>query len=354
MVDTAPEALAVVAGAVSERIAGILAAEAHRWAAVDPGLRAPFDALGGVVSSGGKRLRPAFCYWSFVGAGGDPEDPAVIDAGAALELFHTMAVVHDDVMDRSHRRHGVETIHVAFADRHADNGWRGDAGRFGEGVAILMGDVAHVYADQLLAGAPTAATDVFDQMRLEVNAGQYLDLLGAARGVPSVEEARRICRYKTASYTVERPLQLGAALAAPDQLADLLEPLSAYGAPLGQAFQLRDDLLGVFGDPAVTGKPVGEDLREGKPTMLVALAYQEANTAQRGVLDEHFGAAGITGEEIGPLQAVIEKTGARVELEATIDRLVGAAVAAAAELPLLPEARAALGGIARFVAGRDR
>ncbi len=342
-----------VAEAVGERITRVLEADAHRWASVDPELLAPFDALR-AVSSGGKRLRPAFCYWSFVGAGGSPEDPAVIDAGAAIELLHTMALVHDDVMDRSRRRHDVDTIHVTFAQRHAAAGWRGDAGRFGEGVAILMGDVAQVYADRLLAGAPPAALATFDEMRLELNAGQYLDLLGSARGAPTVEEARRICRYKTATYTVERPLHLGAALAAPDRLDELVGPLSAYGAPLGEAFQLRDDLLGTFGDPGVTGKPVGEDLREGKPTMLVALAYQGADAAQRAVLDEHIGRADLGAADVARVQSVIEATGGRAELEATIARLVAGALAASGELPLCGRARTALGHMARFVAGRDR
>jgi geranylgeranyl diphosphate synthase type I len=288
-----------------------------------------------------------------VGAGGRPDDPAIIDAGAALELVHTMAVVHDDVMDASDRRHGVDTIHVGFAKRHAERGWRGDPERFGEGVAILMGDVAHACADRLLASAPPVAADVFERMRLEVNAGQCLDLLVAAGRVPTVEQARRICRYKTATYTVQRPLELGAALAAPHRVGELAGPLSAYGVPLGEAFQLKDDLLGTFGDPATTGKPVGEDLREGKATMLVALAYQGAGPAERALLADRLGAADLTGDEVVRLQTVIEQTGARHQVEQAVARLVEESLAAVNVLPLGEPARTELAGIAHFVAGRD-
>jgi geranylgeranyl diphosphate synthase type I len=256
-------------------MAALLDIEVQRWGTFDDNLKEPFAYLRDLVLSSGKRLRPAFCYWGYVGAGGDPRDQAPIDAGAALELLHTFALVHDDVMDDSHTRRGMETVHWAFRDRHAAAGWAGEGRRFGEGVAILIGNIAFVYADILLAGAPPAAIKVFGELRLEVNIGQYLDLLGTARRDASLELAERICQYKTGKYTIERPLHLGAALA--DRLDDLAPWYSAYGMPLGEAFQLRDDLLGVFGDSSLTGKPVGEDLREGKPTALYALARRRAS-----------------------------------------------------------------------------
>src|SRR5207248_344040 len=196
-----------------------------------------------LVLAGGKRLRPAFCHWGFVGAGGAPDDPMVVDAGAALELLHTFALVHDDVMDGSGRRRGMATVHRAFEDRHAAAGWSG------EGVAILVGDLAFVYADILLAAAPAPAGQVFSELRLEVNIGQYLDLLGTARRDATPELAERICQYKSGKYTIERPLHLGAALAG--RLDDLAPAYTAYGMPLGEAFQLRDDLLGAFGDSSL-------------------------------------------------------------------------------------------------------
>ncbi len=213
--------------------------------------------LRSAVLGGGKRLRPAFCYWSFVGAGGDPAAPLVLDAGAALEMLHAAALSHDDVIDGSDRRHGTDTVHVAYEARHREGAWRGDRARFGMGVAILLGDLALAYSDRLLAGAPPAARAVFDEVRIEVNVGQYLDILGAAERVgaaplsieAAVDRARRICHYKTAKYTVERPLHLGAALAAPARAGELAGPLSAFGLPLGEAFQLRDDLLDLYGDP---------------------------------------------------------------------------------------------------------
>ena len=351
MARPAPGTLAEIARRVDARIDELLTAELARWTGVDADLAEPLGRLRQLVLAGGKRLRPAFCHWAFVGAGGDRDDPLVVDAGAALELLHTFALVHDDVMDGSARRRGLDAVHVAFEARHQVGGWRGEARRFGEGVAILVGDLAFVYADLLLADAPRAALDVFTELRLEVNIGQYLDLLGTVRGEPTAEAARRICVYKSGKYTVERPLHLGAALAG--RLADLEGPLTAYGIPLGEAFQLRDDLLGAFGDAAVTGKPVGEDLREGKPTALVAHARGRASGAAATLLAERLGVSDLDGAEVTALQDVLVSTGARARVEADIARLVGEALEALAAAPLAPEASSALEELAHFVAGRD-
>lgn len=349
-----PDAVRSVAAAVDARLESVLGAEVRRWSAVDGDLAAPFSALRDYVMAGGKRLRPAFCHWAFVGAGGDPGSPAVLDAGAALEMLHTAALVHDDIIDGSVTRHGADTVHVRFADRHRASGWAGRPDRFGEGAAILIGDLALVYSSRLLAGAPGPAAAVFEEMRLEVNVGQYLDILGGAEGVrgdgsTAAERARHICRYKTAKYTIERPLHLGAALAAPGRLDELTGPLSEFGLPLGEAFQLKDDLLGVFGDAAVTGKPVGDDLREGKPTLLAGLA-----AARDPSFADGFGDPCLDAEGVARLQAVIEKTGARAEVEKRIADLVDRAGRALTGLPLTRDSVAALGEIARYVAGRDR
>jgi geranylgeranyl diphosphate synthase type I len=346
-----PASLTDIAKRVDARIEELLTAEIARWQAVDPDLVAPLTALRDLVMAGGKRLRPAFCHWAYVGAGGAPEDDAVARAGAALELLHTFALVHDDVMDGSARRRGRSTVHRVFEDLHEADGWRGEGRRFGEGVAILVGDLAFVYADHLMGEAPRPALDVFTELRLEVNIGQYLDLLGTARGRVDLERARRICRYKSGKYTIERPLHLGAALAG--RLDDLAAPLSAYGEPLGEAFQLRDDLLGVFGDTSVTGKPVGEDLREGKPTALHAWAAGRATGGDAVLLSQRFGAADLTADEVGALQAVLESTGARHEVERAIERLTSEALGALAGLPLTAEAVEELELLACFVAGRD-
>ena len=333
---------------MDERIRRLLDAERARWTEVDPALAEPLDALAKLVVSGGKRLRPAFCHWAFVGAGGDGDDPAVVDAGAALELLHTFALIHDDIMDGSSTRRSMETIHVLFEERHALDGWRGEGRRFGEGVGVLVGDLAFVYADKLLAGAPDAALDVFTELRIEVNVGQYLDLVGTARGVTGEETARRISLFKSGKYTVERPLHLGAALAG--RLDELAGPLSAYGLPLGEAFQLRDDLLGAFGDESVTGKPVGEDLREGKPTLLYAAARSRVDHP----LLDRYGAPSLSDAEVSDLQDLLVGSGAVAHVEATIEARVREALVALDVVGLAAEARIALAELALFVAGRDR
>jgi geranylgeranyl diphosphate synthase type I len=346
---------------VNRRLEQLLGPEIERWASVDAELGDLLAMLEATVLSGGKRLRAAFCYWAFVGCGGEPGDPRAVDAGAALEMLHTAALLHDDIIDASTWRRGQETVHVRYAKRHRTSGWRGDSGRFGTGVGILLGDLALVYSDRLLGRAPTPAREVFDEVRLEVNLGQYLDLLGAARGLDGgdpasarVARTRRISTYKTAKYTVERPLHLGAALAAPDRFPGLAQPLSAFGLPLGEAFQLRDDLLGVFGDPAVTGKPVGDDLRDGKPTLLANLAHGRAPAAQARWFEARFGAPDLSPAEALELGQVMEATGARQEVEAAVARLAAMAEEALVALPVHPEARDALRDLAAFATARDR
>jgi geranylgeranyl diphosphate synthase type I len=347
---TAPASLLEIGIRVESRIGTLLGAEIDRWARLDSDLAEPLACLLRLVLAGGKRLRPAFCHWAFVGAGGDPDDCRVVDAGAALELLHTFALIHDDVMDGAVTRRGVDTVHVAFEARHAVAEWRGEGRRFGEGVAILVGDLAFVYADLLLADAPRTAIDVFTELRLEVNIGQYLDLLGTVRPAGGKEAARRIAQYKSGKYTVERPLHLGAALAG--RLDELAGPLSAYGMPLGEAFQLRDDLLGAFGDQSRIGKPVGGDLREGKPTALVALARERAEGEAARLL-ERLGAPDLSDQEVADLQSVLVDTRALAAVEEQIDALVDEALEALELADLSDVARRRLAELAWFVAGRD-
>ena len=346
-----PEALVSIAARVEERILLLLDAELARWRAVDPLLEAPLVALRDFIAAGGKRLRPAFCYSAYVGAGGDPESSAIVDAAAALELTHTFALVHDDVMDGSELRRGRDAIHRQFMRAHHAEHGRGEARRFGEGMAILIGDFAHVYADLFMRDATSTARDVFDTLRIELSVGQSLDLVNTARATTDGAAARRIAQYKSAKYTVERPLHLGAALA--ERLDDLAPHLSAFGLPLGGAFQLRDDILGAFGDADVTGKPVGDDLREGKVTPLVASAAAHAEPADQALLDR-LGAPDLDENDVAALQDLFVRTGALKEAEAEIDRLVTEARDALAVSPLTPAAKSHLGELATYVAWRDR
>jgi geranylgeranyl diphosphate synthase type I len=346
----APASLAAVGDRAEARIRRLLDAERQRWQPVDPSLSEALDALRALVVAGGKRLRPAFCHWAFVGAGGDPDDAVAIDAGAALELLHSFALVHDDIMDGSDRRRGEPAVHRAFEARHRQGGWRGPAARFGEGAAILVGDFAFVYADLLMAGAPPAARAIFDELRIELCVGQFLDLSATASGARDAERARTIEWYKSGKYTVERPLHVGAALAG--RLDELQDPLSAFGLPLGEAFQLRDDLLGVFGAEAVTGKPVGDDLREGKLTPLLAAATTRADGDELRLL-ERVG-SDLTAEEITAICDLLVRTGAVAEIEAAIERLVAESLAALDRVPITDDAKVALADLGRFVAWRDR
>lgn len=350
MPDPAPDPVdATWIALVEQRVQGVLDDERRRWSALDPAVDAPLAALAQLVGSGGKRLRPLFCRWGFIGAGGDPDDPTVLDVGAAFELLHAFALLHDDVMDGSDTRRRRPTVHAAFAAEHESQGWRGEPRRFGEGVAILLGDLAHVFADRLLEGASPATRTLWDELKVEINVGQYLDVVGTARGDTPLDEARRISRYKSGKYTIERPLHVGAALAG--RLDDLGGALTAYGDPLGEAFQLRDDVLGAFGDPTVTGKPVGDDLREGKPTPMLAIARGRADAAQRAVLGT-AGRSGLDPAGIRAVQAVLVDTGALAEVERTIGSLRTDAIEAVRCAPLEPVAIDALVSLADLVTER--
>jgi geranylgeranyl diphosphate synthase type I len=330
-----PFQAADLATRVQSALDGYVDAQRLRLAAVGPQLATMVDAIAELLS-GGKRLRPAFCYWGWRAAGADDAD-AVVRAAAALELLHACALIHDDVMDGSDTRRGRPSVHRRLAALHEASGWRGSASAFGSGGAILVGDLCLSWADGLLYESGLddrslrAGKPVLDEMRTELMAGQYLDLLEQAQAAGSVDGAMRVLRYKSAKYTVERPLQLGAALAGGS--TELAELFTAYGVPLGEAFQLRDDVLGVYGDPAETGKPAGDDLREGKQTLLVAYALAEASPAGVALLRNRLGDPALDEAGVDDLRTVIQTSGALARVEDLIGRLTGDALAALAAGP---------------------
>ena len=251
------------------------------------------------ASSGGKRFRAAFCWWGHhaVAELGDPagrvDSVSLLRACASLELLHASALVHDDYMDASDVRRGRPATHRAFEQLHREHGWPASPEQYGASAAILLGDLLLSWSDELLrtCGLPAErvldALGYFDLTRSEVVAGQFLDVSAQARGAADVDTAMTVLRYKSAKYSIERPLHIGAALAGAS--AEQITQLSRFGLPLGEAFQLRDDLLGVFGDPAVTGKPAGDDLIEGKRTVLVSLALDALPGPDAKVLDTALG-----------------------------------------------------------------
>jgi len=323
-----------VRAAVSAALSDFLAVQRQTLAAMDESLLPIIDEVC-AIADGGKRLRPLFAYWGWRGVrreSAGERDAAVLRAVAALEFVHASALVHDDVMDGALTRRGRPSTHVGFAARHGDGALAGDGDAFGVGAAILVGDLALVWSDELLrcSGISSAALSrarvVWDTMRTEVTAGQYLDLLRGAGGLPGVQGALTVARYKSAGYTVQRPLQLGAAIAGAGEGA--AEVYTAIGLPLGEAFQLRDDVLGVFGNPGFTGKPAGDDLREGKRTVLIAATLERASDAQASLVRRHLGDPHLSDEGVQDLRTVIADTGALAETERLIEDLTDRALAA--------------------------
>jgi geranylgeranyl diphosphate synthase, type I len=395
---------------VARALEQFLARQRETLAAVGPDLLPCLDAMEGLLA-GGKRLRPAFCYWGWRAAGGS-DCPEIFTAASALELLQASALVHDDVMDASDTRRGNPAVHRQFGNRFAAGklgpaarfrsggkplsaDWTGSAGRagsaragsaeqFGIGAAILVGDMLLAWTDELYHASGFApqvlasGQPALNAMRTEVAAGQYLDLLSQVSHNTSVRAALRVVTYKTAKYTIERPLQLGVALAVGAQTAATPADRSAqaragvpreteaartattieavcteFGIPLGIAFQLRDDVLGVFGDPARTGKPVSGDISEGKRTVLMAIARERANKSQARVLDRHLGDRSLTEAAAARVKAVLVDTGAVAECEALIGASVKEAVAALDGAPIAADAKAALAALAVTATDRE-
>lgn len=345
---------APVAAPVGKLLTDFLDEQVAALARLDPALERVGRELAGLVGAGGKRLRPAFVYWGYR-ASGAAHEPEVLRAAGAVELLHTFALVHDDVMDRSPERRGRPALHEALAALHREEGLAGDDRWFGIGGAILGGDLVFVWADRLFdatdlpAEAVDGARRVFSQLRVEVMAGQYLDLRLAGDRTAGEEQARRVALLKSGRYTVTRPLQLGAALAGGG--AELGEALASYGDAVGVAFQLRDDVLGLFGDPVATGKGAIEDLREGKRTVLMVRALARAGAAERVELEAHLGDPDLDEAGAARVREIVADTGALSSVE---ELLAEHRVTALRALEGFPEpARSALAELAHRAVTRD-
>ena len=346
-----------VRSAVEEELSIFLNFESAYLNTISTELSPVSEALTAFLLDSGKRLRPLFAYAGFAAVGGSLEKP-VVRAMSALELLQACALIHDDLMDGSDTRRGKPSIHRHFETIHVQDELDGFAPQYGVSAAVLLGDLALVWSDQMLNSAGLTTEQFarvfpyYNEMRVELMAGQFLDIHEQTQKTTSVDRSMKIARYKSGKYTIERPLHLGAAMTS-SASPEVFAALSAYGLPLGEAFQLRDDLLGVFGDPTVTGKPAGDDLREGKRTVLIAMTNDRQSAAQREIARKHFGKPDLDAQGVAALQEIIESTGARAELEATIERLTDAALVAA-ESPLFTnEGKALLVELANIATKRS-
>ncbi|MER5388847.1 polyprenyl synthetase family protein [Saccharopolyspora sp. NPDC002686] len=350
---------------VQQKLTEFLQARRSEALDLDPAFGAAVAELSGFVLNGGKRIRPTFAWWGWRAAGGSAEGPAAVAmlrAASALELIQACALVHDDLIDESDTRRGNPTVHRKFEQVHQESGFTGDAEQFGMASAVLLGDLALAWADDMLHGAgisPEAlsrALRPWRAMRTEVLAGQYLDVLGQVRGDETPQAALRICQLKAASYTVQRPLELGAEIAGASPEA--LEALRRFGSDIGVAFQLRDDLLGVFGDPGVTGKPAGDDLREGKRTVLIAEATATAREQNdQEALDLLHGVLGdpeLDEQRVEQARQVLTRLGAVAAVEKRITDLTGSALLALHGANLAEPAASRLAELAVAVTDRTR
>ena len=360
---------------VERRLSDFCDARRVQLSEIDPELGQVIDFIQGLLT-GGKRFRALFAYWAWASCLDINEiqlsedekarsSAALVDICAALEMFHAAALVHDDLLDNSDSRRGAPAVHKRFEQLHQSNGWAGSAVRFGQAGSVLAGDLMLGWSSELFDSAvkraPSSAIawncrDEFAKMRVEVMAGQYLDVLEENAGpTRSPEEAigraNRVMLYKTAKYSIEAPLQIGAAFSGASQ--ETLRGLSSFAIPLGLAFQLRDDVLGVFGTPEVTGKPAGDDLREGKRTVLVALTRQELGYSTVKLFDELMASRDLTDEQVRLLQETIRGSGALAKVERMIEELSNESLLALSQLQLDPYGKTQLEGLARKVVNRQ-
>jgi geranylgeranyl diphosphate synthase, type I len=360
--------------AVSAEISAFLSEQSSVLDSMGPEL-VPVHLMAGQMLCGGKRMRPAFCVWGYVAAGGVPTDDELeplLTAAGSLDVLHVSALIHDDLMDSSDLRRGRPAAHRQFEALHANAGWLGDSAAFGKAGAILLGDLLVMWSAQMLHGAGVdqsaleRALPIVEAMRTEVTCGQYLDMVAQAHPLrkrapaigslrPTIElaldDASRVVEYKAARYTVQRPCQIGSALGGGDD--ELYFALGAYGSPLGRAFQFRDDLLGVFGDPQITGKPAGDDLREGKRTVLVAHAYAHADDAGQKLLLQRLGDPRLDETGITELQQVIVESGARDAVESMINDYHERALKALHDTEITEEGRTGLTALADAAVRRE-
>lgn len=317
------------------------------------------------LSTGGKRLRALLAYWGYRGAGGAVLDPSIVKAGVAIELFQSAALIHDDIIDASDTRRGAPSVHRRFEAMHREQGFKTSAQTFGVSSAIIVGDLCLSWSEMIFSsvagtGAGSEARFIFDVMRTEVMAGQYLDIVGEVvqEEEPEValKRALNVIRFKSAKYSCEHPLALGGALALGikhGEPSSLVEGYRAFALPLGEGFQLRDDVLGVFGEPETTGKPAGDDLREGKRTVLTAYTAMFSSPQDRVLLEDSLGNQELTAEAIGGLQELMRSSGALDAVEALIGQKSEQALGQLAALTLEPDVRLALEGIAAKALHRD-
>ena len=357
----APSA-AELAGAVTEQLREYLTARRTEAAYIGEDYDGLIAALEDFVLRGGKRLRPAFAYWGYRAVTPEPDDPVddrVLRLFSALELLHACALVHDDVIDDSATRRGMPTAHVHFTELHRRRGWRGSAEQFGRSAAILLGDLSLVWADDIVAQSELSSAGqrrvqrVWSDIRTEVLGGQYLDIVAESSGAQSIASAMNVNTFKTASYTVSRPLQLGAAAAA--DRPDVQDIFHRLGTDFGVAFQLRDDILGVFGDPAVTGKPSGDDLRSGKRTVLLAEAVERAERTDPAAARLLLSSVGtdLTEGQVRELCSTIESVGALTAVEDHIAMLTRRGLDVLRQAPINAPAKAGLTELAGLAAHRS-
>jgi geranylgeranyl diphosphate synthase type I len=326
----AKAALQEIRDAVEIELASFLSQQARFLETISSDLAPVSQALSSFLLDSGKRLRPLFAYSGYVSAGAELTPP-IVKAIASLELLQACALIHDDLMDGSDTRRGKPSIHRHFESMHVQEELEGFAPAYGLAAAVLLGDLALVWSNQMLneSGLSSRAYNqtlpIHDEMRVELMAGQFLDIFEQTQKTTDLNRSMKVARYKSGKYTIERPLHIGAVLSE-RQSPELLTELSNYGLPLGEAFQYRDDLLGVFGDSTLTGKPAGDDLREGKRTVLIALTDLASTESMRKEIKKYFGSPNLDADGIAILQEIIISTGAKEKLESMIERLTDQAL----------------------------
>lgn len=348
------------ASAIQQELEAFLLRRRASLAEIDDRCSDIADRLESFVLGGGKRMRPRFGIAAYCACApsGDQTTSTDIDTAvkalAALELIQACALIHDDIIDASATRRGLPTVHVAFSAEHSAAGWSGNADSYGRSQAILLGDIALAWADEMfseaLVACPTMSIDLYRRahavwadMKTEVLGGQMLDVHAEATNASDLDTPARVNRFKTAAYTIERPVHLGAVLAG--AATETISALRTFGVSMGIAYQLVDDMLGVFGNPEVTGKPSGDDIREGKRTLLINYALNEASPSDAEELSRVLGAE-LDAEQLARSRDILTASGAVNHVQEEIERLTSEGLAALDHAALYAAGEKTLRGLA--------
>ncbi len=310
-------------GTFDKRLEAYFEVKKKEAAVISPEYTDLVQYLSEYILAGGKRIRPFLAYMGYKVSGGNNNEK-IMRLGMALEIFHSFALIHDDIIDFSNLRRNKPTFHIMLQEWHQSKNWRGSSSDFGLGLAVLAGDILSTWSNELVFNLNNRRVfKLYQEMKNEIMIGQAEDIfLSEVKNISDKDRIVSVMMRKTSDYTAQKPLILGATLAgARNSQQEFYKNLSV---PLGLAFQLKDDVLGMFGKRREIGKPTDSDIKEGKITLLIYYALKSGKIS-RDYLLKLLGNKKVTREQIVEFKNIIKRSGALQRVDSEIDKYIGKA-----------------------------